>query len=123
MASTAELTNTIAESVIAIWLDAEVNIKEENREAQKKLRTIISRLKTFESRNECEKYIRSISSAERLLLIVSGRFGRELVPDIHSLSQVTSIYVYCRDKKANEQWSNHFTKVKHIIYILLLHLY
>jgi hypothetical protein len=103
---------------ITVWLDAEVNINEENQKAQQQLLTIINNLKTFDNRNECEKYIRSISSQERLLLIVSGRLGKELVPHIHSLPQVTSIYVYCRDKKGNEQWAIHFTKVKlcHYLY-------
>ncbi|CAF1118927.1 unnamed protein product [Rotaria sordida] len=48
-------------------------------------------------------------------MIVSGRLGREIVPSIHKLRQVISIYVYCMDKRSNEQWAGNFEKVKAII--------
>ncbi len=112
MAKNTLVNNTNVEIYITVWLDAEVNTNEENRKAQEQLRTIISRLKAFESRDECKKYVRSLSSQERVLLIVSGRFGEELIPKIHSLRQVVSIYVYCKDKIANEKWAIHFMKVK-----------
>jgi hypothetical protein len=105
-----------AENVTALWLDAAVNTNPENRKIEQKLRTLINPLKTFDSKNQCEKYIRSVSSQEQILLIVSGQLGRELVPHIHNLPQVIAIYVYCRDKKANEEWASHFTKVKIHIY-------
>ncbi|CAF4070766.1 unnamed protein product, partial [Rotaria sp. Silwood1] len=78
MASTSTISNTNAKILIAVWLDANVNINEDNRNAQIQLRSFINRLKTFESINECEKYIRSASPQEQHLLIVSGRLGREL---------------------------------------------
>jgi len=102
---------------IMVWVDAEINKKIENQKAQQQLRTIVNRFKTFEDGNECEKYIRSISSKERLLLIVNDQQGREIVPHIHAFRQVTSIYVYCKDKKGNEQWTNQFSKVKQLFYI------
>jgi plasmid stabilization system protein ParE len=101
-----------AETSIVVWLNSEINSSEEKRKAQKQLRTIVKHLKTFEDRNKCEQYIRSISSQDRLVLIVNSQQGREIVPHIHGLRQVTSIYVHGKDKKGNEQWTNHFTKVK-----------
>jgi hypothetical protein len=52
-----------------------------------------------------------VSKDDRIVLIISGRFGEILVPRIHSLRQVSSIYVYCKDKKRNEPWANQFKKV------------
>ncbi|CAF4962111.1 unnamed protein product, partial [Rotaria sp. Silwood1] len=48
-------------------------------------------------------------------MIVSGQLGREIIPSIHELQQVISIYVYCIDKKGHEQWARNFAKVKAII--------
>jgi hypothetical protein len=104
---------------VMVWLDAEINKKIENQTAQHELRTIVNRLKTFEDGHQCEKYIRSISSKERLLLIVDEQQGREIVPHIHALRQVISIYVYCKEKKGNEQWTNQFSKVKQFFCISL----
>ncbi len=95
-----------------IWLDSLVNISEENLDGQKLIRSSIDHLKTFDNINKCEEYIRSISSDERIILIVSGRLGREIIPCIHQLRQVSSIYVYCLDKSANEEWAKQYKKVK-----------
>ena len=99
------------ETFSLLWLDAQVNTTEENRQAQQKLRKIINHLKTFDDQNQCQQYILSLSPQDRLVLIVSGRLGRQLVPQIHQLRQISSIYIYCMDKQANEQWAKNFTKV------------
>ena len=72
-------------------------------------------MKTFDDQNQCLQRILSLSTQDRLVLIVSGRCGRQLVPQIHHLRQVSSIYVYCMDKKANEQWAKDFIKIKSVI--------
>jgi hypothetical protein len=99
------------ETFSLFWLDAQVNTTEDNRQTQQKLRQIINHLKTFDDQNQCHQHILSLSPQDRLVLIISGRCGRQLVPQIHQLRQLTSIYVYCMDKKANEQWAKDFTKV------------
>ena len=106
---------TNLETFSLIWLDAEVNNDEGNKQTQAKLRQIINHLDVFNDQFQCEQYICSISAEDRIVLIVSGRLGREIVPRIHSLRQISSIYVYCQDRKANEKWAQHFPKVKHII--------
>ena len=72
----------------------------------------INHLKKFQDVKQCQNFIGERSKNERITMIVSGRFGREIVPSIHKLRQVISIYVYCMDKKANEEWSCKFAKVK-----------
>ena len=94
-----------------VWLDNLVNISQENLDGQRLIRSSIDHLKTFENIDKCEEYIRSISREERIILIVSGRLGREITPRIHQLPQVSSIYVYCLDKSTNEQWAKQFKKV------------
>ncbi|CAF1104769.1 unnamed protein product [Adineta steineri] len=98
-----------------IWLDSLVNMSQENIDGQQLIRSSIDHLITFDNVDKCEEYIRSISSDERIILITSGRLGRELIPHIHQLRQVSSIYIYCLDKPANEQWAKQYTKIKHIV--------
>ncbi|CAF2947885.1 unnamed protein product [Rotaria sp. Silwood2] len=106
------------ETFSLIWLDASVNDTQENIDAQHQLRTSINFLKIFEDADKCEQYIRSVPKDDRIVFIVSGRFGEIIVPRIHSLRQVSAIYVYCKDKKRNELWSNQFKKVKGVIVLL-----
>jgi len=110
-----QISNENLETFSIFWLDAEVNATEDNRHTQLKLREIINHLKTFDDQDECYQRILSLSTQDRLILIVSGRCGRQLVPQIHHLRQVSSIYVYCMDKKANEQWAKDFIKIKSVI--------
>jgi hypothetical protein len=98
-----------------IWLDSSVNQLAENLDCQRKLRTSINYLKTFENNYQCEQYIRNLSQNDRLILIVSGRLGQQILPCIHNLRQVIAIYVYCIDKQSNEQWTKKFRKVKYPI--------
>jgi hypothetical protein len=103
--------NNNLETFSLLWLDAQVETSDENRQAQKQLRNIINHLKTFDNENDCQQYILSIPLQDRVVVIVSGRLGRTIVPHIHHRRQIISIYVYCMDKQANEQWSKNFTKV------------
>ncbi|CAF3681953.1 unnamed protein product [Rotaria sp. Silwood1] len=99
------------ESFCLIWLDANTSV-EDNRDTEQKLRSIINHLKKFQDVEQCQKYLEESSEHKRFVVIVSGRLGREIVPSIHKLRQVISIYIYCWDKESNEEWVNNFSKVK-----------
>ncbi|CAF4959412.1 unnamed protein product, partial [Rotaria sp. Silwood1] len=97
-----------------IWLDTNANATE-IRDTEQRLRSIINHLKKFKDVEQCQKYIEERSQKDRLVMIVSGQLGREIVPVIHQLRQVISIYVYCFDKKRNEKWACKFAKVKAVV--------
>lgn len=97
-----------------IWLDSSVNTSKENLEGQRLICSSIDHLKTFDKIDLCEEHLRSLASEERIILIVSGRLGRELIPRIHDLRQVSLIYVYCLDRAANEPWAKQYKKVRQI---------
>jgi hypothetical protein len=103
--------NDNLETFSLLWLDAFVHKSKENVDAQQRLRSIINHLKIFDDIQQCEEYIRQMSHDDRLVLISSGRLGQELVPRIHQLRHVFSIYVYCMDKVRNEMWAKNFRKV------------
>jgi len=99
------------ETYSLIWLDSSAGTSQDAIQAQQYLRTVINYVKLFQQSDECEEYILSVPKDDRIILIVSGRLGRELVPRIHQLRQISSIYVYCMNKKKNEQWVQPFNKV------------
>jgi hypothetical protein len=99
------------ETFTLIWLDGEINsvITEDIRD---KIQTFINHIKKFADKNACQQYIEQRREDDRLIIIVSGSLGRQLVPNIHKLRQVLSIYVYCMNKKAHEEWACKFSKVR-----------
>jgi hypothetical protein len=75
-----------------IWLDENVNVKD-TRDTEQKRRPIINRLKKFQYVKQCQEYIEQRSKKDRLILIVSDQLGQEIIPSIHNIRQVMSIYV------------------------------
>jgi len=90
-------------SALMIWHDVCVNTNKDNKKAQEELRSIINHFKTFEDINQCQQFILSILSYNRIVLIFSGQLCRKLVPQTHQFQQLSSIYVYCMNKEINEQ--------------------
>ena len=101
--NTSKSTDENLESLSLIWLDVTVDNCSENIDVQKPLRSVVNFLRTFQDADECEAYIRAVPDGDRMLLIVSGGLGRELVPRIHKLRQILAIYVYCRNKQIHEE--------------------
>jgi hypothetical protein len=104
------------ETFSLIWLEISINEAKKNIDIQQRLRKAINCLNTFQDSSQCEKHIQSLSKDDRIVLIANGRLGEELVPQIHHLRQVTSIYIYCTDENRNEEWTKQFTKVNEVVY-------
>lgn len=106
--------NTIVnfETFVLIWLDPNVDASAENVETQARLRKVLTSLITFDKAEKCEKWLKKRCPDEKIVLIVSGGFGREIVPKIHHLPVLISIYVYCLDVETNKIWSQRFEKIR-----------
>jgi hypothetical protein len=108
------------EAYSLIWLDSCVNDSSDNRQAQTQLKNTINHLLTFNDDQQCLRYIKNLTKDDRIILIASGSFGREIVPHIANLRPITSIFIYCMNKKANEQWAQKFPKVTISLKIVLI---
>jgi hypothetical protein len=104
-------TDGVVQRSSLFWLDGHVNTTDDNRKTQTCLRSIINHLQTFNNPSTCRQLIESLPQQDRLTLIVSGQFGRQLVPQIYQLQQLSSIYVYCGNKQLNEEWARQYPKV------------
>ncbi|CAF0991713.1 unnamed protein product [Adineta steineri] len=91
------------ESFSLIWLN-----NNENVDIQRELRNIINHIETFDDVEECKDYIEKTSENDRLVLVTNGEFGQQIIPSIHQLRQISSIYINSEDK----QWTDDFDKLK-----------
>ncbi|CAF0901561.1 unnamed protein product [Adineta ricciae] len=98
------------EDINVIWLDSRLNVSLDCLDTERRLRRMIDRLLTF---NSCDAFLKYIDTEtqERIFFIVSGSDGEFIVPRIHSLSKISSIYIFCGDIVKHEQWSKDFTKI------------
>ncbi|CAF0978052.1 unnamed protein product [Rotaria sordida] len=97
-----------------IWLDSDANNSEDNLFTQQNLFQAFDNVEIYEAENECQEYIQSKPQIS-FLIIVSGRLSRQIIPNIHELSQLSGIYIFCMNKKSHEEWSKQYQKIRAIV--------
>jgi hypothetical protein len=97
--------------VCLIWLDGSVNKSKDNIETQEQLRELNTEFKTFEKPDQCESFIHQTMTSSRIILIVGGQIGRQIIPKIHDFSHLAAIFVFCMNKIENEKWAKNHEKV------------
>ncbi|CAF1442116.1 unnamed protein product [Adineta steineri] len=104
--------NQRTQNVLLIWLDS--NINETNDGCQntiRKLRHAVNDINTYTNGDECLEFIQTIKN-NKVCIIVSGLLGQHIMPRLHNMSQVDSIFIFCNNKKHHEQWVNDWPKIK-----------
>ena len=114
------LTTLLAEDIhletfSLIWLDPNVDTDHENKKTQNLLRNILTCLVTFHDIEECEKWIKESDENQKIIFIVSGQYGEKIMPKIHHLPSIISVYVYCMDVKRNESWAKNYSKIRRVV--------
>jgi hypothetical protein len=102
----------MVQNVLLIWLDS--NIHDDNddcRNTVNQLRRVVNNINTFTDGDQCIQFIKSINN-EKACMIISGALGEHIVPRVHHMSQVDSIFIFCGNKKRHEQWTKDWSKIK-----------
>jgi hypothetical protein len=102
------------QNVQLIWLDNNNNIDENNKDSRHtvtQLRGIINTINTFTDGDECIQFINTITD-NKACLIITGSLGQHIVPRVHNMSQVDSIFILCANKQHHEQWAKEWSKIK-----------
>ncbi|CAF0820791.1 unnamed protein product [Adineta steineri] len=100
------------QNVLLIWLDS--NIDETNDDCQNtiiKLRCAVNDIKTYTNGDQCLEFIQTVVD-NKVCMIISGSLGQQIVPRVHNMSQVDSIFIFCGNKKYHEQWAKDWPKIK-----------
>lgn len=103
------------EALSLVWIDPNVE-NDENRSVHEKLGTLYTNFKKFASVGDGIDAIENFPTSRRLVLVVSGSFGTEIVPQIHQLEQVSAIYVFCMRFEDHKTWAEQYHKVRTSIY-------
>jgi hypothetical protein len=100
------------QNFLLVWLDS--NIDQSNDDlcsSINQLRRIVNTVDSFTDTDECIDFLTQIKD-EKVFIIISGSLSQHIVPCIHSISQLDSIYVLYQEKY--EQLAKHWPKVKGI---------
>jgi tetratricopeptide (TPR) repeat protein len=98
----------LVQNVFLIWLDD--NIDENNEACQHtiiQLRRVINAVNTFTDVDRCIDFLTDHSD-EKAFMIISGSLCRDIVPVIHEIGQLHSIFIFCE----NTVWTGEWSKIK-----------
>ncbi|CAF3458461.1 unnamed protein product [Rotaria socialis] len=94
-----------------LWFDKEVNATEDNL-VKEEARQVINHMRVFDNFEECERYVELVvERGQKIILIVSGYYGRELISRVQNIPQVAAVYVYCMNEDTYREWSKSYKKV------------
>ncbi|CAF3984543.1 unnamed protein product [Rotaria magnacalcarata] len=99
------------QNFLLVWLD--VNIDEKKEDFQKsltELQKIFVTIEPFTDVDQCVDYLTSIDD-QKIYLITSASFGQTIVPLIHDIAQLDTIFVFCSNKDEHNVWANEWSKV------------
>ncbi|CAF4169998.1 unnamed protein product, partial [Adineta steineri] len=102
----------MAQNHLLIWTDA--NINQTNKHFQNvltHLNNVANNINLCTQSDQCIQLLNQINH-ERVFVITSGSLGQHLVPEIHNLSQVDAIYVFCSNKARHQAWAQNWAKIK-----------
>jgi tetratricopeptide (TPR) repeat protein len=103
----------MVQNVLLIWLDA--NIDEENsadcRNTVTQLQRVVNNIKTFTDGEACIEFINTINN-NKACMIISDSLGQHIVPRMHNMFQVDSIFIFCSNKTHHEEWTKDWSKIK-----------
>ena len=67
----------------------------------------------FTKINVCVDFLRKVTE-EKVFVITSGTLGKDLVPQIHLMPQVDSIYIFCGNRDWHKPWAEQWSKIKDV---------
>jgi len=100
----------IVQNVLLIWLDNKINDSSDDcRNTIIQLRRVVNTIDTFTDGDQCIQFINTITD-NKACMIISGSLGPHIVPRVHNMSQVDSIFIFCDNQKPHEQWTEEWLK-------------
>ncbi|CAF1128435.1 unnamed protein product [Rotaria sp. Silwood1] len=111
-----ELTTNTTEFVqnfLLIWLNSnndEVN-ENNNHNNLMQLRSIVNTVKTFTNMNRCVDFLTDIQD-EKAFMILAATVAQYIVPLIHDIPQLNSIYILSENESTVDSWIQKWNKVK-----------
>ncbi|CAF1467396.1 unnamed protein product [Adineta steineri] len=100
------------QNVLLIWLDNNINDNNVDRNNTiKQLKSIVNNINTFTDGEECIEFIQTITS-NKVCMIVSGSLGQYIMPHVHDIFQVDTIFIFSDNQKYQKQWAKEWPKIK-----------
>jgi tetratricopeptide (TPR) repeat protein len=107
-----EINLQMVQNVLLIWLDYNIDGNSTDcRNTISQLRCAVNTINTFNDAEECIEFLEPMHN-DKTIMIISGSLGQHVVPRVHNMSQVVSIFILCDNKQYHERWAQDWPKIK-----------
>ena len=94
-----------------VWVDANnVTTSEDSQNTLQKLRRVVNDISHFSDPEECVTFLEDVHT-EKAFVITSGSLGQDIVPLIHPMAHVDTIYIFCGGQRQHEEWTKEWSKI------------
>lgn len=103
---------SMMKNVRVVWLDA--NFDETNNKYRSyltELRTIVNNINTFTDADQSIDFVTDVDN-ERILMIISSEFKRNIIANIHDIPQLHTIFIFSNNKSKCDESKQQLSKVK-----------
>jgi tetratricopeptide (TPR) repeat protein len=97
-----------------IWLDINIDknsINDQNTITQ--FRRVTNTIETFTDRDQCIDFLTDTCN-ENVILIISDALCRSIVPLIHDVTQLHTIFIFCENEARYERWAKGWPKINDV---------
>ena len=102
----------VAQNFVLVWVDSGIDLSnKDSQDALAQLRTVVNDVTICTESDQCIQFLNDIKD-EKAFVVVSGSLGQDLVPEIHAIPQLDTIYIFCVNKFRHEQWAQNWAKIR-----------
>ncbi|CAF1053217.1 unnamed protein product [Adineta steineri] len=100
------------QNILLIWLDNNINENDADcSNTIKQWKCVVNNVNTFTDSEQCVEFIQTITN-NKVCMIVSGSLGEHILPRVHDMSQVDTIFIFCNNQERPQQWTKEWPKIK-----------
>ncbi len=98
------LDDRIIQNFRLVWLDSNIDGIDNGDyiDVTRKLRQVVNAVKIFTNVDECIDFMTDIEE-EQIFMVISGTFNQVIVPTIHDMAHIHSVYIFYKDEAQHEQ--------------------
>ncbi len=86
---------------------------EHSQDTLSKLRKVVKKVECCTEPAHCIKLLNDMND-EKVLVICSGSLGKDIVPQIHNMSNLVAIYIFCGNKALYTEWAKKWRKIEDV---------
>jgi tetratricopeptide (TPR) repeat protein len=99
------------QNFLLIWVDANIDeSKQDYQHTLAQLRSVVNDVYIFTQPDESIDFLTEADDT-KAFLILEGTIGQHILPLIHDIVQLDSIYIFCGDESPHKQWVKEWPKI------------